>query len=71
MPLCRNCHHHYRGEEPYCEGCDEFKRQMLLEEWGIQCQHCGATFMPGGFDKHRWRVYYKEHFFVQGKRQRR
>jgi hypothetical protein len=71
MPDCRRCRKHYRGEPPYCDPCDEYRRSVRREEEGVVCLHCGGTFMPGGFDQHRWRVYYRDHFFPRAARRRR
>lgn len=70
MPTCARCKEQYRGEPNYCDICDEYRRQVRREEFGIICGHCGKVFMPGGFDKHRWQVYYRTHDFPTGKRQR-
>ena len=67
MPVCKNCWKRYRGEEPYCEGCEEFNRQVAWEENVIVCQ-CGQQFMPAGFEQHKWRCYYRDGQFHRGKK---
>jgi hypothetical protein len=68
MPRCARCRRSYRGEEPYCEPCEEYKGLVHREAHGVVCLHCGKQFSPGSFDRHRWRVYYRDHFRPKGVR---
>lgn len=70
MPKCVRCRHRYHGPKPYCEPCEEYKKQSRDEEHQVVCLHCGALFMPASFDAHRWRVYYRDHEFPSGARRR-
>ncbi len=70
MATCHKCHRQFRGEELYCEPCEEYKRQVRMEIEGILCIHCGQTFMPGEFDRHNWLVYYRDGQHPRGKRVR-
>lgn len=71
MPICHRCQKGFKGDELYCEPCEEFLNQVRREEHGIVCWHCGGLFTPGGFDQHRWSIYYRDHQFPRGRRQRR
>jgi len=70
MSLCRRCGKSFTGDELYCEPCEEYTRQLRLEEYGVFCVHCGRTFMPGGFDRHKWHVYYRDGEHPRGRRVR-
>jgi hypothetical protein len=67
MPRCHRCSREFKGSEDYCEPCEEFVRD-LHREMGVECLHCGQIFLPGGFSRHRWQVYYREHEFPRCKR---
>jgi DNA-directed RNA polymerase subunit RPC12/RpoP len=68
MPRCHRCSREFKGDEDYCEPCEEFVRD-LHREMGVECLHCGSIFpTAGGFNRHRWQVYYREHEFPRSKR---
>lgn len=75
MPSCSGCGARFHGEPPYCEPCEEFAkekfREKYLERDEIVCLHCGGAFTPGAFDRHRWRIYYRQGEPPHGKRRRR
>jgi ribosomal protein L37E len=50
---------------PRCHRCSH----ELHREMGMECLHCGSIFpTAGGFNRHRWQVYYREHQFPRSKR---
>ncbi len=75
MPFCSGCGRHFHGDPPYCEPCAEFAREKFREKYlereEIVCAHCGAVFTPGAFEKHRWRIYYRQGEPPRGQRRRR
>ena len=71
MRRCARCKRSYRGESPHCDPCREFKKQLHREDRELICLHCGQLFMPGSFDQHRWRIYYRDRFFPRSARRRK
>ena len=70
MAKCIRCENKTEGDEYYCEPCSEHRRQLYREEHGIFCVHCGRTMLPGEFEQHKWRVFYRLREVPQGRRVR-
>lgn len=68
MATCRTCGKSFRGDEDYCPEHEEFEHQRKREEFGMFCTHCKQTMLPGEFERHRWRVYYRTRDFPMGQR---
>jgi hypothetical protein len=66
MPTCRNCEKTFNGEPPYCEPCDEFKRQEWRENFLeprlklTHCTSCGKNFSPIAYHWHQTRTDFQE-----------
>jgi len=67
---CRrsNCPNYNPRADELCEPCEEFAKQKRREEFGILCTHCKQIMLPGEFDRHRWRVFYRTREVPHGKR---
>jgi hypothetical protein len=68
MAICANCRAHFKGDELYCPPCEEHKLEVYKEIYGMFCTHCGKTFMPGEFERHKWQVHYRTGDFPKGNR---
>lgn len=63
MPRCHRCQKSFKGDELYCEPCEEYKNQIHREEHAYLCSHCNKMFTTkGGFDQHAWLIYYRDHY---------
>lgn len=62
MLICRRCGRSYRGEPALCEPCEEYETMLNREIHGtvsVLCLHCGRSFGPQAFDRHKWRLSYR------------
>jgi len=68
MAVCRRCGRGAAGEDGFCEPCSDFVEQLHRETDEIACEHCGRSFLPSAFDRHRWNVYHRRGFPPKGRK---
>jgi len=71
--LCRrsSCSNFSPYAEELCDPCEEYEQQIHREEYGYLCIHCNTLFArKGGFDRHKWSVFYRSRELPIGQRVR-
>jgi len=69
MTSCRSfgCTNYSPRAEELCDPCEEYRAQRHREDYGYQCIHCGKTYaMLGGFNRHKFQIYYREGWTPMG-----
>ena len=52
------CSNYSPRADELCDPCDEHARAKLYDGL-VSCLHCNVTMTAGGFQKHRWQVFYR------------